>query len=42
MRAAEILRNTFGVSQLYKYQVEQADEVVLEIYWYPLTIAERD
>ena len=42
MRAAELLRNKFGVSQLYKHQVEQDDEVVLEIYWHPLTIAERE
>jgi hypothetical protein len=42
MRAAEILRNKFGVSQLYKHQVKQSDEVVLEVYWHPLTIAERE
>ena len=42
MRAAELLRNKFGVSQLYKHQVEQNGEVVLEVYWHPLTIAERE
>ena len=42
MRAADLLRNKFGVSQLYKYSVEQEGEVVLEIYWHPLTIAERE
>ena len=42
MRATELLRNKFGVSQLYKHQVEQNGEVVLEIYWHPLTIAERE
>ena len=42
MRAAELLRNKFGVSQLYKHQVEQDGEVVLEVYWHPLTIAERE
>ena len=42
MRAVELLRNKFGVSQLYKHQVEQNGEVVLEIYWHPLTIAERE
>ena len=42
MRAAEVLRNKFGVSQLYKHQVEQDGEVVLEVYWHPLTIAERE
>ena len=42
MRASELLRNKFGVSQLYKHTVEQDGEVVLEIYWHPLTIAERE
>lgn len=42
MRAVELLRNKFGVSQLYKYQVEQDGAVVLEVYWHPLTIAERE
>ena len=38
----ELLRNRFGVSQLYKHEVKDGDEVVLEIYWHPLTIAERE
>jgi|TARA_R100000081_G_C4789171_1_gene156499 hypothetical protein len=42
MRATELLRNKFGVSQLYKHEVKADDEVVLEIYWHPLTIAERE
>jgi hypothetical protein len=42
MRATELLRNKFGVSQLYKHQVEANGEVVLEVYWHPLTIAERE
>ena len=42
MRATELLRNKFGVSQLYKYEVKEGDETVLEIYWHPLTIAERE
>jgi len=42
MRATELLRNKFGVSQLYKHQVEADGEVVLEVYWHPLTIAERE
>lgn len=42
MRATELLRNKFGVSQLYKYEVKDSDEVVLEVYWHPLTIAERE
>ena len=42
MRATELLRNKFGVSQLYKHEVKDGDEVVLEAYWHPLTIAERE
>ncbi len=42
MRAAELLRNKFGVSQLYKHEVKVDGEVVLEVYWHPLTIAERE
>jgi len=42
MRATELLRNKFGVSQLYKHEVKSEGEVVLEIYWHPLTIAERE
>ena len=41
MRATELLRNKFGVSQLYKHEVKDGDDVVLEVYWHPLTIAER-
>lgn len=42
MRAVELLRNKFGVSQLYRYGLEQEGEVVLEVYWHPLTISERE
>jgi hypothetical protein len=42
MRATELLRNKFGVSQLYRHEVKSGDEVVLEVYWHPLTIAERE
>jgi len=42
MRASELLRSKFGVSQLYKYEVKQDEEVVLEIFWHPLTISERE
>jgi len=42
MRAAELLRNKFGVSQLYKHEVKAEGEVVLEVFWHPLTIAERE
>ena len=42
MEAIELLRNKFGVSQKYKYEVKDGEEIVLEIYWHPLTIAERE
>ena len=41
-RAVDLLRNRFGVSQLYKHDVKQDDEIILSIYWHPLTIAERE
>ena len=41
-RAVDLLKNRFGVSQLYKHDVKQDDEKVLTIYWHPLTIAERE
>ena len=41
-RAVDLLRNKFGVSQLYKHDVKQDDEILLTIYWHPLTIAERE
>ena len=41
-RAVDLLRNKFGVSQLYKHDVKQNDEVILSVYWHPLTIAERE
>ena len=42
MEAIELLRNKFGVSQKYKYEVKDGEETVLNIYWHPLTIAERE
>ena len=42
MEAIELLRNKLGVSQKYKYEVKDGEETVLEIYWHPLTIAERE
>ena len=42
MEAIELLRNKFGVSQKYRYEVKDGEEIVLEIYWHPLTIAERE
>ena len=41
-RAVDLLRNKFGVSQLYKHDVIQNDEVIFSVYWNPLTIAERE
>ncbi len=41
-RAVDLLRNKFGVSQLYTYDIKENDEVLLSIYWHPLTIAERE
>ena len=41
-RAVDLLRNKVGVSQLYKHDVKQDDEILLTIYWHPLTIAERE
>tara|TARA_R100001460_G_scaffold7869_1_gene19788 strand:- start:4356 stop:4712 length:357 start_codon:yes stop_codon:yes gene_type:complete len=42
MRAVELLRNKFGVSQLYSYDVKADDEVIFTVFWHPLTIAERE
>jgi len=41
-RAVDLLKNKFGVSQLYRHDVKQDDEIILTIYWHPLTIAERE
>ncbi len=41
-RAIDLLKNKFGVSQLYKHDVKQDDKIVLSVYWHPLTIAERE
>ena len=41
-RALELLRNQFGVSQLYQHEVVKDGETVLTIFWHPLTIAERE
>ena len=42
MEAIELLRNKFGVSQKYKYELKDGDKTVLEIYWHHLTISERE
>jgi len=41
-RAVDLLKNRFGVSQLYKHDVIKDNEVILSVYWHPLTIAERE
>ena len=42
MEAIELLKNKLGVSQKYLYELKDGDETILEIYWNPLTIAERE
>ena len=41
-RAVDLLKNKFGVSQLYKHDVIKNDEGIFSVYWHPLTIAERE
>ena len=41
-RAVDLLRNKFGISQLYKHDVIKNNEVIFSVYWHPLTIAERE
>ena len=41
-RAIELLKNSFGVSQLYQHDVIKDDKIVFTVYWHPLTIAERE
>ena len=41
-RAVDLLRNKFGISQLYKHDVIKNDEVIFSVHWNPLTIAERE
>ena len=41
-RAVDLLRNKFGISQLYKHDVIKNSEVIFSVYWHPLTIAERE
>ena len=42
MEAIELLKNKFGVQQKYLYELKEGDATILEIYWNPLTIAERE
>ena len=41
-RAIDLLKNKFGVSQLYKYHIMDNDEILFTVYWHPLTISERE
>ena len=41
-RAVDLLRNKFGVSQLYKHDVIKDGNIIFSVYWHPLTIAERE
>ena len=41
-RAIELLKNSFGVSQLYQHDVIKDEKVIFSVYWHPLTIAERE
>ena len=41
-RAIELLKNSFGVSQLYQHDVKKDGAIILTVYWHPLTIAERE
>ena len=41
-RAIELLKNSFGVSQLYQHDVIKDGKIIFSVYWHPLTIAERE
>jgi len=41
-KAIELLKGSFGVSQLYQHNVLKNGETILTVYWHPLTIAERE
>mgnify|MGYP003132679808 FL=1 len=41
-RAIELLKNNFGVTQVYNHSIVKDGEAVLTVYWHPLTIAERE
>ena len=41
-RAIELLKNSFGVSQLYRHDVIKEGKIIFSVYWHPLTIAERE
>ena len=41
-RAVDLLKNNFGVSQLYKHDVIKNGKIILSVYWHPLTISEKE
>jgi hypothetical protein len=41
-RAIELLKNSFGVNQLYQHDVIKDGKIIFSVYWHPLTIAERE
>ena len=41
-RAIELLKNSFGGSQLYQHDVIKNGKIIFSVYWNPLTIAERE
>jgi len=41
-RAVDLLKNSFGVSQLYQHDVIKDGKIIFSVYWHPLTIAERE
>ena len=41
-RAVDLLKNSFGVSQLYQHDVIKNGKIIFSVYWNPLTIAERE
>ena len=41
-RAIELLKNSFGVNQLFQHDVIKDGKIIFSVYWHPLTIAERE
>ena len=41
-REIELLKNSFGVSQLYQHDVIKDGNIIFSVYWDRLTIAERE
>ena len=38
----KLIKNIWNYINLYKHYIKQDDEIILTIYWHPLTIAERE